>query len=121
MRDAAAMQGIQRIGDFDRVLKHLLKWERAFFQPPRERLAIEVLHDEVRTAVVFAALDHSADIRVVECRHGAGFTREAVAELRIARKFGRQEFDRDAAISACVGGLVDFARATGAQCGVDLI
>jgi hypothetical protein len=42
--DAFAVGFVQRIGNFDGELQHLLQRERAFQQPLRQRLAFQVLH-----------------------------------------------------------------------------
>ena len=45
---------LQGIGNLNPVLKHLLERQGAHASADPERLALEVLHDEVRGAVLFA-------------------------------------------------------------------
>jgi hypothetical protein len=51
---------------------------------PLERLAFDIFHDKViRTHVV-----ERADVRMIQCRDGQGFAREAVAEAVAALFYG---------------------------------
>ncbi len=89
MDDARLMGLVQRIGDLDR--------DRAAPAPAaadlsssrrRERLALEVLHDEIGDAVLLADVVQRADVRVIELRDRPRLAVEPVTKLRI----GRQRF-----------------------------
>ena len=65
------------------ILQRLLERQRALRQPVRERLAFEILHDEVRGAVLLAHVVQRADVRMIELRDRARLAVEPLAELRI--------------------------------------
>jgi hypothetical protein len=90
-------------------------------EPAGQRLALEVLHDEIRRAVLFADVVQRADVRVLELRDRARFTIEPLSELRIASKRGWKDFDGDDAIETRVAGLVDLTHAAGADGGLNLV
>ena len=80
-----------------------------------ERGALRQLRGEVARAPGLADLDASHDVRVVEPRRGLRLGQEALAELRIPGKLGRQDLQRDAAARAGIPGLEHRAPATLAQ------
>src|SRR4051812_18710832 len=89
---------VERRGDLDRGGERLADCERAVRQPIRETPAFEILHDEVRSPVVFTDVVQPTDMRMVELRNGAGLSIEALTELRVRRKNGSQNRDGDRAI-----------------------
>jgi hypothetical protein len=54
MNDTRFMCSRQRVGDLNGVLKGLIEWEGALGQPIGQRLALEILEDEIGCAFVFA-------------------------------------------------------------------
>ena len=62
------------------------KRQRAFLQPVGKRLAIEILHDEKRRAVLLADVVEGADVRVRQLRDRARLAIETFAEARIGRE-----------------------------------
>jgi hypothetical protein len=77
--DRQARVSVERIGNLDRVLKHLVQRKRAGDEAVCERLTVEVLHDQIVEAVVAAVVVHGANVGMTERRHGAGFTSESLA------------------------------------------
>ena len=70
--------GAERAGDLDRVGQRLVDRQPA--EPPDavlERLALDVLEDDVGPVVVLARVDHADDVRVRELRDGARLASEA--------------------------------------------
>ena len=50
-----------------------------------ERLALDVLEDDVRPALVLAGVDHADDVRMRELGDGAGLAAEALELVGVAR------------------------------------
>ena len=107
--------------DLDRGLECLIEWQRALCEPVGQRLAFEVLHDEIRRAGLFAHVIQRADVGMIELRDRAGFAVEALAELRIGGERLREDLDRHRAIEPRVARLVDLAHPAGAEGGEDFV
>ena len=115
MDDARTVRPVERRRDLDRRLERLVDRESALRQPIRQRLALEILHDEERGAVLLAHVVQRADVRMIELRDRAGLAIEALAELRVGREGVRENLDRDRAIEPRVAGFVDLAHPAGAD------
>jgi hypothetical protein len=132
--DARAVRGRQRVGDLAPELEHLVERQRPLAQAMRERLAVEVLHDQerhragrrwsafgrvvrLRRQRLAADVIQDADVRVVESGDGAGFLLEPAAPFAIRGGAGGQDLDRDVAAQPRIAGLVDLAHAAGADGG----
>ena len=50
MDEPGAVRLVERVGDLDTEAENLFRRERSLFQPLRERLAFEELHDEILDA-----------------------------------------------------------------------
>ena len=72
-----------------------------------ERLAVYVLHDDVRAAVVLARVVDADDVRVGEPRRELGLTDEPPPELIVAREVLRQQLDRHRPLELGVAPEVD--------------
>jgi hypothetical protein len=105
VHDAGLVRGGEGIRDLNRNLKRLVEWQGALHQAVRQRLALQVLHDEVRRAVLLAHVIERANVRVIELGNRAGFAVEPVAELRIGRKVVGKDLDGDRPIEARVRAL----------------
>src|SRR5439155_23089118 len=79
------------------------------------------LHDEERRPVLLADVVQRADMGMIEGGDCAGFAIESIAELRVARQPGRQDFNRDDAIQARIAGAIDFAHPAGPNGRKDLV
>jgi len=73
MDDAGPVGRVERVGDLDGDLERLIERERAPRQARVERLALQVLHDEIRDRLpcacrrgVLAHVVQRADVRVIE-------------------------------------------------------
>ena len=121
MDDARAMRRVEGRRDLDRDLERLLERQRALCEPVRQRLAVEVLHDEIRRAGLFADVVQRADVGMIELRDRAGFAVEPLAELRIGGERLREDLDGDRAIEPRVARLVDLAHPAGAEGGENFV
>ena len=111
MDEAPAMGGVQGIGDLAAVAQHLIERQRSPLQPLRQRLSLEVFHDEEVDAVVTADVVERADVRVRERRDGLRFALETLAERRVGGQPGRQDLDGHIAAEPCVPAAIHFAHA----------
>ena len=100
MHDAAAVRGVDGIEDLPREHQGVIELDRA-----RERLPVDVLHDQVVRPDVI----ERTDMRMVQAGDRVRLALEAFAE-------GRQHFlDGDDAVEPGVASLVDLAHAAGAD------
>ena len=111
--------GIEFASAIDEVVERISS--NAFLQPTLQRLALQILHDEIRRALLLTNIVEGANVRVRELGDRAGLTVEARLELRIRRQRRRKNFDRDSAIEPRVAGFVDFAHPAGADGGEDFV
>src|SRR6185295_7946967 len=109
MDDAGPMGSVQGASDLNRVLERLIEREGSLLQLLLERIALQILHNEERCAVLLADVVQWTDVGVIELRDRAGLAIEAFAKLRVARELGREDLDRHGAIQACVAGFVDLS------------
>ncbi len=121
MDDAVAVRLVERIGDLAREIDRLSARQRSLLESVRQRLALEVLHDEVRDACRFPNVIERADVRVIERRDALRFALEPCTKLGIGRERGRQHFHGDGALEARVTRLIDLAHAAGADGADDLV
>ena len=75
------MSRVQPIRDLGPVLESFLERQRAFSQPLRQGLSLDVLHDEVVHAVLLAYIMERANMQVVELGDGLGLALEACLAL----------------------------------------
>ena len=74
-----------------------------------------MLHDEEVNGVFAADVVEGADMRVIKAGDGSGFALEAFCESDIA------DFDGDGSFESGVASFVDFAHASCAEQGSDLV
>ena len=115
MDDAAAVRGVEGIGDLRRGVDERVPGERPIRNPPVERLPFQQLHrDEGRAVGLFDRVDR-ADVGMVERAGGAGLALKPLERRAIARELRGQELQRDAAAQPGVVRLVDDAHAAAAD------
>ena len=115
MRDASSVRLVQRVGDFDRILQHLLNRQRAFHQALRQCLPLDIFHHQKICVVLMAGIVERADVRMIQAGNGFRFALEALAQFRAFREMRRQNFDRDNSVEARIAGFVYFAHAARAN------
>ena len=111
----------QRLGDFDRVAKHLVERQAAARQPRRQRLAFEKLHHQEVDAVLMADVVQVADVRVIQRGDRARLALEALSGARIGDAMRRDDLDGDRAIQPGVAGAVDLAHPAGVEGRADFV
>ncbi len=116
MDDAAGMGGGQRTSDGGGDAGGLARWERAVApKDRREVLAVDVLHDDVRTGRVLPVVVDRDDVRVAQGRGVLGLLAEPGREVRVAQVLGSQHLDRDLASELRIDRAVDGRHATLAE------
>ena len=68
MDDPLTVGLVERVGDFHGDFKRLVQWERSLFESGRERLPVEVRHDDEMNAAGFTDVVDATDVRMVERR-----------------------------------------------------
>jgi hypothetical protein len=86
--DALLVGSPERVGDLRTDLEHLCDRQRPLRDPRGQRLAGEVLHDEVSRAVVAADVIERADVRMRELRDRVGLALEAGAAVGVGAQVG---------------------------------
>ena len=77
--------------------------------------AVQKLHGDEGSAVVFADFVDRADVGMVQRGSGAGLAAKAFERLRIVRDIVRKKFQSDEAAERSVFGFVDDAHAAAAE------
>ena len=94
MDDALLVRDGERVGDLDADSSASSSGSGPLLEPRRERLADEVLHDEVVESPLRADVVEDADVRMVQRRRRARFLLEATPTIGIGGSPGRQHLDR---------------------------
>ncbi len=123
MDDSFGVRGIERVGNFDSELEHLVERECAALDPMLQRLTVQIFHhDERMPADRFARLKRDlanlvdrADIRMVQRGCSASLAAEALKSGRVANHAIREKFERHEAAEFGVLGLVHDAHPAAAQ------
>src|SRR5258708_34703864 len=68
------MGGVKGIGDVDSDGQKIVEFEGGAVDEVLERAAFHELHDQEGTAILFSDVVDGADVRVVQCGGGFGFT-----------------------------------------------
>ena len=103
MDDAGAVRAVERVADLDGDRQRVVdRKPRRPAQPVGERLAFEILHDEVVELAVAADVVDRADVRMVQRRDRARFLLEALPRFRVGGQRAGEHLDGDGAIEAGV-------------------
>src|SRR3984885_2111886 len=121
MEDAQMMRGMQSVRDLNADRKHKLQAGRSAANEPVERLAGNVLHDDIAFIAAFANFINSANIRMLDRRSQPGFAQHRRAQLLGRKQTGAQNLEDYRALQKRVVGQVDDAAAAGAQLALNLI
>ena len=111
--DAVPVGLVKRVANLGCVFERAGQWQRSPLQPGLERLAIDVLHDEVVDAVLDPHVIQRADVRMIEAGDDVRLAPEALLTIRVIRELPGKCFDGDRAVQACIDGTIDLAHAAG--------
>ena len=106
MKHAVTMRVIQRFSDLDRVANGLARRQRAASEPRRERLSLDVLHDQEGRFLLAADVVQRADVRVVQRGDEARLAFEAGPAID-RRERSAENLQRDRAVDPRVARLID--------------
>jgi hypothetical protein len=87
----------------------LIDRKEASFESSRERLSVEMRHDQEVGTVDRADVVDGANVRMLERGHGTRFPLETCAQIGIVGDCFGKDFDRDRSVEARVAGFVDLA------------
>ena len=121
MDDALLVRGGETPGDLERVVHGLLRGDRAGFELPAQRLALEELHDGVGDAVLRSEVEDRQDVRMRERRDGLRLALEPGERVRIGGDGLREDLDRDVPVELPVPRPVDLAHPARAERREDLV
>jgi len=119
--DAGLVGGAQCVGDLHSEPQDRIDGEWPLGQAIGQRLAFEVLQDEVVDAVLLPDVVERADVGMVEGGDGAGLALEARAQVRVRGQVFREDLDGYGAVQARVARLVHLAHAACAEAVQDLV
>jgi hypothetical protein len=112
VRDAGAVRTIERIANLHGNGQRVVDWKhRCLLRSRRQRLALEVLEDDVVLVAVAADVVNRADVRIVERCDGARFLLEALPRLGIGGERAGQYLDRDGPIEPRIARAIHLAHA----------
>ena len=83
MRDALTVSFIQGVGNLDRRLQRLVERQRAPAQPPRQRLALQMLHHQEVDPVLAPHIMERTDVWVIQAGDGLGFALEPLLQVGV--------------------------------------
>ena len=121
VHDPLPVRLVERVGDLDAVAQRLIERQRALAEPVAERLALEVLHDEVLGLALAADVVERADVRMRELRDGLRLALEALARFGRRGHVRRQDLDGDRPLEPRVLRLVNLPHPARADRRDDLV
>ena len=107
MRYALAVRFVQSIGNLDGVLQHLIERQRAFHESLGQRLALDILHHEVISAVLMSDVIKRADVRMIQTWQSSKPRARIVSQFGTVSKMRGQNLDGDDAVEAGIFGAVN--------------
>ena len=115
MHETVRVRVRQRLGDLPRDLDGVADRQRPARHASRERLAFEILHDEVVEIVLVTDVIDPADVRMLETRDRLRLAIESLAALGAHGGAAEDNFDRDRSIQPEILRTVDLAHSASAQ------
>src|SRR5512145_2227803 len=109
MDEPRRMGRAERAGNLDGRAEGFVEAHGSLFEPRRQSLALQVLHDEEVDAILMTNVMQRAYVRVGQLRDRARLVVEALPELRICSERRRQNLDRDEAIETRINRPVNLS------------
>ena len=114
------MRLVERIGNLDGELQHLLDRQRTF----RRRCASvspSILHHKIIDIVLVTGVVEGADVRMVQAGDGFRFAVESFAQFRMVGEVVGKNLDGDDSIEARVASFVNLAHSARTDGGEDFV
>jgi hypothetical protein len=121
MDDARTMGFVEGRSDLNGVVESAIQWESAFADSRSQRFAVEQFHHEEVDVAFVSNIVQRADVGMVQRGYSASLSLEPFSKLGIGCEIGREDFDRDEAVEACVARAVHLSHAAGIQGVQDLV
>lgn len=121
MDNSLPVRLVQRIRDLGAVTQHLIERQRPVHEAVRERLALEIFHDEVLDAILIPHVVECTDMGMRELRDGLGLPLEALPNLRASGELVLQHLDRDGPLKPCIARPIDLSHSARAEGREDLV
>lgn len=102
---------MQAVANFSADAGELLERERSLFQAIGESFSLEIFHDDVADAALFADVVELANVGMIQRGDGTSFTFKAGVGFGFFGEMFGQNFDGDGAIEASVARGINFAHA----------
>ena len=112
VHDAAVVRLDEGEGDLPGDADGVREVEPPAPHPLRQRLALDVLHDDVRPVRILADVVDRADVRVIDGRRQARLAKHAPLRLIVSSGDPGEHFDRHVAVQPRVGREVDLSHPT---------
>ncbi len=103
---------VEPVHNLNPVFERRVEWQRAFLQPLGQRLAFDVLHNEVIDTVLLAYVIKRADVRMVELRNRLRLAFEACLAFGALGEMLGEDLDGDGPVEAGVVGFVNLAHSS---------
>ncbi len=113
--DALLVGRVQRVGNLARDRQRVSQGERPARQSIGQRLTLDELEHQSRTAIDVLEPVNRADVRVIQRRQHASLVLEPREPSRIVREERRQDLDGDVAMELLVVSAIDLAHPANAQ------
>ena len=121
VHDPLPVRLIERVRDLDAVAQRLVQRKRSLREAIRQRLAFEVLHDEILGVALAPDVVERADVRVRELRDRLRLPLEALAHFGGRRQVLREHLDGHGPLEPRVLRLVHLSHAARAERREDLV
>jgi hypothetical protein len=121
VNDPRSVRPIQRVGDVDPVPQNLIERQRSSRQSLRQRLTLQVLHDEILGLPFTPHVVHRANVWMRKLRDRLRFPLEPLARMLRSGELGRQHLHSHRPLEPRVARPVHFAHPTSAQRREDLV
>ena len=121
MDHAVPMRVVQGVGDLDGGAQREWQRQRAVFESPGERRAVDILHHQEDRRAVVADVMERADIGVCDAGDGAGFVAKPFdSAARRVHELAGEELEGHGPIESRIARTVDLTHSPGPEGGQDL-
>ncbi len=121
MRHTFAVRLVERVGNLDGVLQHLLHRQRTFEQPLRQRLTFQIFHHQIINSVLVTSVVQCADVRMVQAGDRLCFALEALAQFSAVGEMSGKNLNGDNSIEAGITGFINLAHSARTDSGEDFV
>ena len=115
MDNALRVGRVQRVGDLNSELHHLLHLQRPTLDAMLQGFAFEQFHGDERLAILLADVVNGADVGMIKRRSGLRLALETDEGLRIPGHFLRQELEGNETMQPGIFGFIDHAHPATAE------